>query len=162
MDPWQVITVLVVPTASAVWIWYTTKHLPAREAREVAKAQAREAEQVDTREHRQKQEDLQIAYHLSEGAAAHQVMAELIAMSQEREGATNEYIRKDIKSDLESIIKSLADMTSAINKLTETEASRAKLFTLQNGILSEMSHELRAQQVKISVLVEMLKSDKRE
>jgi len=48
---------------------------------------------------------------------------------------------------------------SAIEKLTQAETQRAKLFTLQNGILSEMSQELRGQQAKISMLVELYERD---
>jgi len=159
MDWWQIITVIVVPGVSALWVWYSTKYLPAKQAREAADAEARLEAEVDTREHRQKQENLAVAYHLSEGAAAQQVMAELVAMSQEGEREANQFVRENMAQDLAAIDNRLADLVSAIEKLTQAETQRAKLFTLQNGILSEMSQELRGQQAKISMLVELYERD---
>lgn len=160
MEWWEFIKNVLIflsPALSALWIWYTTKYLPAKQAREAAEAEGRRLAEGDTREHRQKQEDLELAYHLSENAAVQQVMAELVSNAQEGEREANEFIRADVKNDLAAIIEDANNLLAAINKLTEVEENRAKLFTLQNGILGEISHELRNQQGKITLLIELLK-----
>lgn len=170
MDFWEVITIIIVPGVSALWVWYSTRYLPAKQAREEAEANERRKRETaviesrleadsDTREHRQRREDLQVTYHLAEAAAAQQVMAELVANSQEGEREANRFIREDVKNDLASIIESVNRLAGVVNRLTDTEENRAKLFTLQNGILSEISQELRGQQAKISLLVDLLKEN---
>lgn len=47
----------------------------------------------DRREHQQKQSALETAYHLSEQAVSQQLMAELVANSQESEREANKYVR---------------------------------------------------------------------
>lgn len=152
MDLWDILAAIIAlfsPAISALWIWYSTKHLPAKQAREEKEAEDRRLAEGDTREHRQKQEDLELAYHLSENAAVLQVMAELVANAQEGEREANKFIREDVKDDLALIMES-------VSKLVKAEEQRAKLFTLQNGILSEIGQELRGQQAKITVLIHLM------
>lgn len=77
--------------------------------------------------------------------------SENVALAIARE--TIEWSRQEL-SDQQ---KELARLRKAIENLVRIDEQRAKLFTLQNGILSEMSQELRGQQAKITMLVDLQK-----
>lgn len=57
----------------------------------------------DKREHTQRQEALSQAYHQSEHAVTHQIMAELVATSQEELAKVNQFIRDELLGDVKSI-----------------------------------------------------------
>lgn len=50
-------------------------------------------------------------------------------------------------------------LREAIGQLVRVEEQRAKLFTLQNGILSDIGHTLAAQQAKLTMLIDILNGD---
>lgn len=64
----------------------------------------------DTRQYSQKAESLEQLNRLSNSAAAHQVIAELLASSQENEQKANEFIRATVFNGIQEITKRLAQL----------------------------------------------------
>jgi C4-dicarboxylate-specific signal transduction histidine kinase len=104
--------------------------------------------QADHREHVQKQSDLETAYHLAEGAAAQQVMAELVANSQDKLDDAYGFIRSDIKADLEQL-QTLVDeiqkqLLSYYPKIDEVPSIKYELrnFSTQSRLLVNLIREI--------------------
>lgn len=62
------------------------------------------------------------------------------------------------RQELSGQQKEFSALRQAIEQLTRAEERRAKLFTLQNGILSEMSIDLKSQQANIVMIADLLKN----
>lgn len=72
----------------------------------------------DTRGYSQKKETLEQLSRLSNSAASHQVVAELLANSQDKEEKANEFIRTIVHNGIQDIAKRLAQLENRQSLLT--------------------------------------------
>lgn len=72
----------------------------------------------EAREHNQKSASLEQLSRLSDSAASHQVVAELLANSQDKEEAANKFIRTIVYDGIQDIAKRLAQLENRQSLLT--------------------------------------------
>lgn len=109
----QIVTYIVAPliTAGAA-IWALVKVVIPRIV------EARLEGEKDTREYSQKSASLEQLSRLSDSAASHQVVAELLANSQDNEQRANEFIRTILLNGIQDISKRLAQLENRQSLLT--------------------------------------------
>ena len=132
----EMVTYVIAPIlAGLTAVWALVKIVVPR------MVEARLEEQRDTREHTQSLQRLEQAYHLSEGAVAQQMIAEILANSQEAKERADEYVRKDIKEAVDRIAAHVSHMPDL-----RTDVQKIK-------------YELRNLSTEIRLLSDIIKND---
>jgi hypothetical protein len=131
----QIVTYVIAPLlAAGAAIWALVKVVIPRII------EARLEGEKDTREYSQKKEQLEQLSRLSDTAASQQVVAELLANSQDKEEKANEFIRTivfntldKIKTDSAHIPGLIAEIKEHSKRITDLETSQRLLRNLITG-----------------------------
>lgn len=128
----QVLTLLAVigGAAAAIWAVLSKVIIPAMiENRR------------DKREHEQKRQSLNQAYQMSEVSVTHQMMAELVANSQEKLSEANQYIRQDVKQTIDVLAAQIGALDQIAKDLRDIKYELRNQHTrlqIMTGLVSEM------------------------
>ena len=135
----QVVTYVIAPLlAAGAAIWALVKVVIPKII------EARLEGERDTREYSQKKEQLEQLSRLSDTAASQQVVAELLANSQDKEEAANEFIRTivfntldKIKTDSAHIPGLMGEIKELSKRITGLETRQRLLRNLITGTIDE-------------------------
>jgi hypothetical protein len=109
----QIVTYIIAPVIAAIAAgWGVVKWVIPRIV------DAKLEGEKDTRGYSQKKETLEQLSRLSNSAASHQVVAELLANSQDKEEKANEFIRTIVHNGIQDIAKRLAQLENRQSLLT--------------------------------------------
>lgn len=101
----QIVTYIVAPIIAAIMAgWGVVKWVIPRIV------DAKLEGEKDTRGYSQKKESLEQLSRLSNSAASHQVVAELLAASQDKEEKANEFIRKIVFNEIRELSRRFANL----------------------------------------------------
>lgn len=122
----QIVTYIIAPLiGGGAAVWALVKVVIPR------LIEARLEGEKDTREHSQKKEQLEQLSRLSDTAASHQVVAELLANSQDKEEKANEFIRTVVFNTLDKIKTDSAHIPVLIGEIKELSKRVTGLETRQ-------------------------------
>ncbi len=125
----EIVTYIVAPLlAAGTAIWALVKVVIPRII------EAKLEGEKDTREYSQKKEQLEQLSRLSDTAASQQVVAELLANSQDKEEAANEFIRTIVFNTLDKIKTDSAHIPGLIGEIKELSKRITGLETRQRMI----------------------------
>jgi hypothetical protein len=99
--------------------------------------QWRERDQLDRREHEQRQDTLATSYHLAEAASAQQVMAELVANSQERAADGDAFLRERYVEMIKSL-EILPEVKRELAAIKFEQRNHAAQIRIMVSLVSEM------------------------
>lgn len=127
----QIVTYIIAPLiATGTAIWALIKVVIPRII------EARLEGEKDTREHSQKKEQLEQLSRLSDTAASHQVVAELLANSQDKEEKANEFIRTMFFNAVDQIKTNSAHIPGLIGEIKEHSKRITGLETRQRMLIN--------------------------
>jgi hypothetical protein len=122
----QIVTYIIAPLiAAGAAFWALVKIVIPRII------EARLEGEKDTREYSQKKDQLEQLSRLSDAAATHQVVAELLANSQDKEEKANEFVRTVVFNTLDKIKTDSAHIPGLIGEIKELSKRVTGLETRQ-------------------------------
>jgi hypothetical protein len=135
----QIVTYVIAPLlAGAAAVWALVRVLIPR------LIEARLEGEKDSREHRQKLDELQIEYHKAESESTHQMMGSLLEKSQEKEEKANEFNRTVVFNSLDKIKTDTNHIPILIQEIKILQSQVNGLETRERLLIDLITHGLVA------------------
>lgn len=133
----QAVTYVIAPLlAAAAAIWALVKVLIPR------LIEARLEGEKDTREHRQKLDELQIEYHKAESESTHQMLGSLLEKSQDKEAKAYDFITSAVFNSLDKIKTDTNHIPLVVSEIKALQTQVNGLETRQRLLIDLITNGL--------------------